>query len=371
MDSKKIRVLHVTNTFNGGGAQRQLTLLVNHTDQTRFTTGVYCLSMEGAESIAPHVEILCHPRRSRWDFRWQAWQKILTEWKPDVIHNWLPVFLPATLPQTKLFPKISYIACYQDVYYVNNIHRLLQACLLAFGRPDKIISNVVPAAMVFPYKQIFEHSPNQLTPNCLDVQEIDQTPRADLTKLGIDPNRPKILFAGRLMPQKNLTILLQAIAKIKELQPQLIICGEGRLRQQHEKEAEALGIANDVFFLGYRKDLYGLMKASDIFVLPSFHEGMPNVLSEAFASHLPVIASDILPHSYWIKHGVQGLLFTLGQVDSLVAALRLLIQDKEKREQLAANGFEFALTQHVGPKYMDLYHDCYLELVNEKQHTTR
>lgn len=366
MDSKKVRVLHVIDAFQGGGAQRQLALLVNNADQTRFTTGVYCLKMEGAEAIAPHVELLYHPRRSRWDFRWNAWQKVLAEWKPDVIHNWLPVFLPATMPHAKWFAKIPYMACYQDVYYVNNIHRLLQAVLFAFGRSDITISNVVPDAMVFPYKQIFEAVPHQIIPNCVDVHRIVATPSADLASLGIDPTKPTIIFIGRLMPQKNLTILLQAVAKLRDLHPQLIVCGDGRLREQHEQEAKALGIAENTFFLGYRQDVYQLLKASDIFVLPSFHEGMPNVLFEALASQTAVIVSDILPHSYWIKHGLHGLLFTLDQVESLVANLRLLIENKEKRHQLATKGFELALAQNI-EQYVETYQNCYLKLATKQK----
>ncbi len=108
-----------------------------------------------------------------------------------------------------------------------------------------------------------------------------------------DPDRPVILAAGRLTPQKDFATLIRAFALVRAQRPcRLIILGEGRLRRPLEGLVGELGLGEDVDLPGFEPNPYPLMAAADLFVLSSAWEGSPNVLTEALALGTPVVATD-------------------------------------------------------------------------------
>jgi glycosyltransferase involved in cell wall biosynthesis len=125
-------------------------------------------------------------------------------------------------------------------------------------------------------------------PNAIDV---------DLIKNAL-PGRPSdVLFAGRLLAHKNVDLLLRAIKIIKKNDPTIkaIIVGEGPEKEQLKKMATELDIKDNVTFISFmerQEDLYGLMKSSKVFVLPSTREGFGITVIEANAAGLPVITID-------------------------------------------------------------------------------
>ena len=101
---------------------------------------------------------------------------------------------------------------------------------------------------------------------------------------------------GRFTEQKNHHLLLQIYKKIKDRHENaaLVLVGNGELRETICKQAECLGISSSVFFLGIRRDVPQILSAMDVFVFPSFFEGMPNTVIEAQATGLPCILSDTI-----------------------------------------------------------------------------
>jgi glycosyltransferase involved in cell wall biosynthesis len=105
-----------------------------------------------------------------------------------------------------------------------------------------------------------------------------------------------IIFAGRLLPNKNVDLLIDAVAKVKRTNPAVrcIIVGNGPERKRLEAQTEQLGLANNVTFFNFLEDhneLYSLMRASRMFVLPSVREGFGLVVVEANACGIPVITT--------------------------------------------------------------------------------
>lgn len=102
---------------------------------------------------------------------------------------------------------------------------------------------------------------------------------------------------GRFSPQKNHRRLLKVFARLLDLKPNAVLwlAGEGELRSTVQNDAERLGIAPSVRFLGLRTDIADLCQAMDVFVLPSLFEGLPVVAVEAQASGLPCVLSDKVP----------------------------------------------------------------------------
>lgn len=111
--------------------------------------------------------------------------------------------------------------------------------------------------------------------------------------LGLADSRRAVTFVGRLDGQKRVDWLLKRFAQIAPALPEhdLLIAGRGPERERLEQLAQQLQIANRVRFLGWRADVPGLLSASDLLVLTSASEGMPNVVLEAMASGIPLVAT--------------------------------------------------------------------------------
>ncbi len=134
----------------------------------------------------------------------------------------------------------------------------------------------------------------------------------------ISENTLKIIAVGRLSYQKALEVLVQAASELVNQGMHnifVMIAGEGEDRVRLETLVSDLGLANYVKLLGIRHDVIGLMKASDIFVMPSRYEGLSIAMIEAMACGLPIIASDAPGLRTFIKHGQNGLLFPIEDHD--------------------------------------------------------
>jgi glycosyltransferase involved in cell wall biosynthesis len=149
---------------------------------------------------------------------------------------------------------------------------------------------------------------------------------------------PLILSVGRLVYQKGFDLGLRALARLKHLDWQWHIAGDGPEMDALKSLARDQGIGDRVVFLGWqsREELIQCYKQSNIFLLASRHEGMPNAVLEAMASGLPVIASRIAGNEELVIHEKTGLLVESENIASLTAALHGLIEDPSRAEQLGA-----------------------------------
>jgi GalNAc-alpha-(1->4)-GalNAc-alpha-(1->3)-diNAcBac-PP-undecaprenol alpha-1,4-N-acetyl-D-galactosaminyltransferase len=152
-----------------------------------------------------------------------------------------------------------------------------------------------------------------------------------------------ITAVGRLEVLKGFDLLLEAFARIAASHPywSLRIVGDGPDRDAFISQAAALGVAERVEFAGRAANVFPLLAAADLYVLPSRTEGFPNALGEAMAMGLPVIAFDC-PHGprALIRHGVDGLLAPAEDVAGLAAAMDRLIANPAERAALAARAPE-------------------------------
>ncbi len=203
--------------------------------------------------------------------------------------------------------------------------------------------------------------PRERIVNVVNGVEIEQL----TAKTNYALHRPgRFIYVGRLHPQKGLDILLGAFAVLlrqynKPVCLQLV--GDGPISSDIRQLAIKLGIHDQVEFLGKRDDVPNLLAESDIFVLPSFVEGLSNALLEAMACGLPAIASDIPGNAKVIRDDWNGLLFTTGDVDSLVKCMNSLLESKNSRQRLgrsARNTVEQSYSlDNVADRYISLYQE--------------
>ncbi len=163
----------------------------------------------------------------------------------------------------------------------------------------------------------------------------------------IEDNKIILLFVGWLIQRKGLDYLLNAMPYIMKYYPnvQLLIVGDGVLREQYTNLAEGLKIKDNVIFLGLKepKDIALYMNAADIFILPSLSEGKPNVVREAMCTGVPIIATNVNGTGELIKNDINGLLVKSKSVVALEESIEELIINVSKAQGL---GVTAAITKH-------------------------
>ena len=134
-----------------------------------------------------------------------------------------------------------------------------------------------------------------IIPNGIDAADYENVQKPDLTQFGCLPNTLKVIFIGRLHQQKGIDWLLQTLSHWLEPRPdcELLIVGDGHERTNLEQIAAQQSCRNRVHFLGHCRDVPELLAASDLLLLPSRWEGMPNVVMQAMAAGLPVVATEV------------------------------------------------------------------------------
>lgn len=159
-----------------------------------------------------------------------------------------------------------------------------------------------------------------------------------------------VLTIGRLVPQKKQEHFLECLAKVNEnsqLDVRGWIVGDGPLKAELKERAHALNIEpKNIHFYTNTADPLPLYRKTDVFLLTSDWEGTPNVLMEAMACGLPIVATNVGGVPELIKHGETGFLVNPGDVANMTFYLRLLIEDPTLRKKLGAAARTFILENY-------------------------
>lgn len=140
-------------------------------------------------------------------------------------------------------------------------------------------------------------------------------------------------FVGRFTEQKGIDVLLHALIAVHDQHTALRVwlVGDGSLRAQLEQYVANENLAPIVQFLGYRGDVMEILKASDVFVLPSRYEAMPISLLEAMASGLPCIVTDVGDNAKVVEDGISGIVVPPENPEVLATALKKVLADPKMR----------------------------------------
>lgn len=177
------------------------------------------------------------------------------------------------------------------------------------------------------------------------------------SELDTPEDAPLLLALGRLHRNKAFDVLLEALAGLPECY--LWLAGEGPEESRLRRQAESLGVATRVRFLGWREDTAALYKAADLFVCPSRHEPLGNVIIEAWSHGLPVVAARAAGPEELIEADESGVLVPLEDAAALAAGIGAVLSDDALRDGLAAQGrraFDAAYTEAaVVERYRTLF----------------
>jgi glycosyltransferase involved in cell wall biosynthesis len=287
---KPFHILHVIYSLESGGAEQQVRLLCRGGRGT-FVNSVVCVSASDhvAECLQRDASLVMIARRRQWDpGLWVAIHRAIREIAPDIVHVWLPPVLTVPAMLSARTFGIPVVFSYRTRMMIRGAQSLVE-WLTAAVTCTAVVSNNPVSQASWPYRMLYSLKRGATIPNGLEVDTVPKRPA----------NRPadhvvKLLFVGRLVEAKNVLRLLAALALLPhDLQWSLSIYGRGLQEADARATVDKLGCSHKVTFMGYDPDVRQRMHEFDALLMPSLFEGMPNVLIEAFAAELPVVASRI------------------------------------------------------------------------------
>jgi glycosyltransferase involved in cell wall biosynthesis len=269
---------------------------------------------------------------TRWGFR-----RAVAEFRPRIVLTWMNRATQAC-PRGD-FVHVARLGGYYDLKY--------------YRRCDHLIGNTRDI-VAYLQRQGWPAERVHYLPNF--TARTDAAPAAR-SALATPPEAPLALALGRLHLNKGFDVLLTALAKVPRLH--LWLAGEGELLATLERQALALGIAERVRFLGWRDDIPALLAAADFLVCPSRHEPLGNVVIEAWAAGLPVIATASEGPRALIADGGSGLVVPVDDAEALARAMLRLADDRDLRGRLATGGRAAHAAEYSEARVVGLYRDFF------------
>jgi glycosyltransferase involved in cell wall biosynthesis len=328
------RSLHVIGGKGLGGAERFYIRLVNAL--ARRGEPVAALTVGGGEiarALDPAVPQYHAPMLGVWDLysRWKI-NRAIRDFRPDVVETYMGratriVHLPRGERPVHLARLGGYykLKGYRHAHaWVGNTH----------GIRDYLTSHGLPADRVH-YIGNFVDTPPRLQPAALDALR---------QQLGLAGCRV-VLGLGRLHPNKGWGDLLHAFAQlpaaIGDASLQLLMVGDGPLRQELERLSQQLGIAARVHWIGWKHDPAPYYQLADVFVCASVHEPLGNVILEAWANRALTVSTRAQGPLELMQDDVDGLLAPLSDAAGLAAVLRTALElDPSHKARLVEAGRE-------------------------------
>lgn len=207
--------------------------------------------------------------------------------------------------------------------------------------------------------------------NGVDLIAIDAAVAVPRREINCNDNDQVILCVGRLTQQKSPLDVVEAFDKLRQRDPtghqhrKLVFVGDGPLKPSLLASIQKRQLERHVHILGWRSDVASVMKAATMLVVASKWEGLPNVVLEAQAARLPVIASAVDGCQEIIQDGITGRLFPAGNTEALASVLRELLGSgdgssaaaEQTRSRIGASAREFVESRFSWEKCVEEYHE--------------
>lgn len=339
-----MRLLHAMAGAKVGGAENFFTRLAVGLEGAGQAQRVVMRPNAGREARlrGASVDVARAPFGGRLDFYTRArLRREIGRYRPDMVLTWMnraTAMCPPAKPGRSFFHVGTPRGYYQIKYY--------RAC-------DHLVCATRNIAEYF----ITEGWPRggiTAIPNFAPELSADAAPRR---ALDTPDGAPLLLALGRLHINKGFDVLLDALAELPD--HYLWIGGVGKLEASLKRHARAIGVAKRVRFLGWRDDTVALMAAADMFVCSSRHEPFGNIIIEAWAQGIPVVAAAASGPGALIEDGASGLLTPVDDAAALAGAIRRVAAEPGLVATLTRGGhasFRKDFSEAVVVKqYMDLF----------------
>ena len=366
-----LNVLQLIPTLDRSGAEKQMVLLAKGLPRDRFRVEVAALTRLGpleAELRDAKIPVTLIGKRLKVDpFALMRLVRFMKDRKIDVVQTW--IFAANTYGRVAAkrakVPIVIVAEMAVDLWKGNG--QLAVDRYLAKGT-DRVVGNSRAVSDFYRKAGIPAEKLDVIPSGIGNEEPPDVDPVAVRAEFGFAPDAPMLLFAGRLAPQKAVEDLLAAIDVLQHVRPDLraLIVGDGPLREKLEELVFAFRLTHAVKFLGHRNDVPRLLAASDLLVLPSLYEGLPNVVLEAMRFRKPVVATAAPGTTEVVAHGVTGLLVPMKKPTALAQAIREVIEDHAMATGMGNAGRLRVETEFGVATMVERFASLYERLAREK-----
>lgn len=179
------------------------------------------------------------------------------------------------------------------------------------------------------------------------IKDVNSKRNEVLQEIGANKNSILIISVGELNKNKNNRVIIEALEILKNPNIHYLLCGIGDKKDELIQLSNKFKIENNIHFLGYRNDIPELLKSCDIFVMPSYREGLSRSIMEAMSAGIPCVVSKIRGNVDLIEEGKGGFLREPDDIDGFAQAISIISVDKDLREKMGKYNIEIV-------KYFDV-----------------
>lgn len=368
-----IKVCYIIGQLGKGGAERQLYELVRGINKERFNPIVICLSEGGywsKEIKKIGIEVIEIMRKRNWEFiRLFKLFKLLKSIKPDIVHAFLfsansygriasiLAGVPIIIASERNLPEAGNDKIKLWIY----IDKLLALFT------DRIICNSYRAAESLVKHHAFNSKKVCVVHNGISVADFIN--KNDLNSEEYSASKV-VGTVGRLYPQKNHILFLDMVKiiseKYKHKNLKFVIAGEGPLKKQLKKYSQDLGIESKVVFTGLINNIQDILHATDIFVLSSDWEGLPNAVMEAMASGLPCVVTDVGGNSELVVDGETGYVIPPNDPEAMAQKISYLLENDRLAIKMGVEGKKRMQEDFNMEKMIKTTEEIYEKMINGK-----
>ena len=357
-----VELLHVIETLGSGGAERLLKTNLAHLDRKRFRSSVVTIRANGdhwrapIEALGVPVETLGVRTKSDLPGAVRRLRRRLSEREVTLVHThlWEANVVGRLAGRLAGVPVISSIhnPDYEPAVWLagRQGHPAKRHFFLAL---DRITARVATARMIAVSEYVRQSAHDHLrfpleridvVYNPIDLDELQRHPSYDrnalLAELGLPADALVLLNVARLSPQKGLDVAIDALPQILDSHSRAHLVSVGALDHRAwvetlKRQCKKRGVSKRVHFLGPRRNVPDLLRASDVFVFPSRFEGLGLALIEAMALGCVCVAADIGPIGEFVRDGIDGLLVPPGDAAALAEAVARALDDDGQRTRLS------------------------------------
>lgn len=333
-----LRLAVLLQDLEFGGTQRYALHLMRGLDRTLFSPELWVLNSgesleaEALATGAPLVRLSQHPPGSPQALPHLAWH--IMRKPPDLLYTLTVV------PNIwgRLFGSLAGVPAIAAGF---RALRPAQWEGLLWRLTDRLICN----AEVLRQRAVVHHGVPAdrvaVVPNCVDTQRYVPAP-------SLPDGPPRLVSVARLAPDKSPLVLLEAFGLVRRQLPEarLTLVGEGPLLSRVQARIEALGLRDAVEIIAGCGEVRPHLAQAQAFLLASHSEGSPNVIMEAMAAGLPVVAARTGGIPELVEHGLTGLLVKPGNAVEFSQALLRLLGDRALCAKMGAAGRERAVLRY-------------------------
>ena len=368
-----MRILQIIPTFDRAGAEKQFALLCANLPRDEFDVHACALTRSGPyEQLLREADVPVTVIGKRFKVdpaAYRTLQRLIRKLQPEIVQTWLFAANAYGRAAAIACRVPVVIGCEQSADPWKGWHQLALDRYLA-RRTARIIVNGNGVREFYARAGIAADK-FVLIPNGIAPHQPSPVTRSDvLARLNLPPDTKLAATVARLWPQKRVRDVIWAaeLLTVARDDVHVLIIGDGPERARLQRFRDQVQLQNRVHFLGHRHDVPQLIEHFDVLWLASGYEGLPNILMEAMAAGVPVVATDIPGNRQLVTHGSTGYLVPVGDHAALAKCAFQILENPSQHTTLRENARREMLAKYPLEKMVHAHAALYRQLWASSSH---